>query len=188
MTREAFRILPRPAGRMWAFIACVGLIAGAVWSSAQGAQGPERTVKVPGLDLSLKDGWQVLVHQGCRFAVPVSWHADADGSLATAADGSNISIRMFRITNWAAHKAQIKAAFGRVKVMHDDSDRRLWSEVDDKARVQHYVDVLDGLSMCSALLEIRTATTPDAEDTTKRIVESVGPAPEKWPPDTLKYP
>ena len=83
-------------------------------------------------------------------------------------------------------KAQIKAAFGRVNAMHEDSDRRLWFEIGDKPRVQHYVDVVNGLSVCSALLEIRTATTSDAEGTTKRIVESVGPVPEEWAPDGLK--
>jgi len=91
---------------------------------------------------------------------------------------------MFKITSWSAHKAQIKAAFGRVKVMHEDSERRLWFEIGDKPRIQHYVDVVNGLSVCSGLLEIRTTTTPDAEDTTKRIAESVGPAPEKWPPQS----
>jgi hypothetical protein len=144
------------------------------------AQKPERNqqVKIPGNDAALKTGWRLLSHDGCRFAVPGSWRTDADGSLAVAPDGSNISVRMFRITNWSAHKAQIKAAFGRVNAMHEDSDRRLWFEIGDKRRVQHYIDVSHGLSVCSALLEVRAATKPDAEDTTKRIVESVGPAPD----------
>ena len=152
------------------------------------AQGPERKqeVKIPGMDLWLKGGWQVLFHQGCRFAVPVSWHADAEGSVATGPDGSSVSVRIFRITKWSAHKGQIKAAFGRVNLMHEDSERRLWFEIGAKPRVQHYVDVLNGLSVCSALLDIRMATTPDAEDTTRRIAESVGPSPEKWPPGALK--
>ena len=163
------------------------LIAAAAWSPVVGAQGPERTVKIPGTDLSLKGGWQVLFHQGCRFAVPVSWHADADGSLAMAPDGSNISIRMFRITSWSAHKAQIKAAFGHVNIMHEDNEHRLWFEIGDKPRVQHYVDAVNGLSVCSALLEIRATTMSRMDsDTTRRIAESVGPAPERWPPDLRK--
>ena len=162
------------------------LIAGAALASVVNAQGPERTVKVPGLDLTLKGGWQVLFHQGCRFAVPVSWRADVSGSSATARDGSNISIQMFRITSWSGHKAQIKAAFGRVNVMHEDSDKRLWFEIGDKPHVQHYIDVRSGTNVCSALLETWATDTADAADTTKRIVDSVGPAPDKWPSHSLK--
>ena len=145
--------------------------------AAVGAFGP--VARAQKLDVSTKDGWQLLVHQGCKFAVPGFWHPDAEGSLATAPDGSNISVRLFKITSWPAHKARIKAAFGQVNVMHEDSDHRLWFEIGELPRVQHYVDVAAGLSVCSALLEIRVAATADADDTAKRIVESVGPAPDK---------
>lgn len=177
-----------PKGNTFALVVATALLAAAVVGPPLDAQKPERKqeVKIPGIDVSLKGGWELLFHDGCRFAVPVSWHADPDGSLARAPDGSNVSIRMFKTTSWSAHKAQIKAAFGPVNVMHEDSERRLWFEIGDKPRVQHYVDVPNGLSVCSALLEIRAATTPDAEDTTKRIAESIGPAPEKWPPDAVK--
>jgi len=149
------------------------------------AQTPERNreVKLPWMDLSLKEGWQLLFRQGCRFAVPGSWHTDADNGFAQAPDGSNISLRTFKIANWSVHKAQIKAAFGHVNVMHEDSNRRLWFEIGSQPRVQHYLDVLHGLSVCSALLEMRgELTTPDVEDTVMRIVDSVGAAPDKWPP------
>ncbi len=152
------------------------------------AQRPERQreVKIPGIDVSLKAGWQLLFRDGCRFAVPGTWQANGDASLALAPDGSNLSVRMFRISSWSAHKAQIRAAFGHLDTVHEDSERRLWFEIGEKARVQHVIDVSNGLSVCSGLLEIRTATTPDAEDTTKRIVESIGPAPKKWPPDSVE--
>src|SRR5262249_10896066 len=127
--------------------------------------------------------WQLLFHHGCRVAVPVSWHAEHERSRATAPDGSNLSIGVFKITNWSAHKAQIKAAFGRVNVMHEDSERRLWFEIGDKPLVQHYVDVRNGPTVCSAILEIRTTAATDADDTTKRIIESLGPAPDKWHPE-----
>jgi hypothetical protein len=146
-------------------------------------QGPQRQqdVRIPGMDVSLKAGWRLLFHANCRYAVPSSWRADPDAGFAVAPDGSNISIRMFTVTNWSIHKAQIKAAFGHVKAVHDDSDRRLWLEIGDTPRIQHYLDVANGLTVCSGLLEIRTATTPDVENTTKRIAESIGAAPEKWP-------
>lgn len=164
----------------------VVLVATALAGPAARAQKPERQaeVRIPGLDVSVKAGWQIFFHQGCRFAVPGPWRADADGGQATAPDGSSISVRMFRITSWSAHKAQIKAAFGRVNVMHEDSERRLWFEIGDKPRVQHYVDVANGPGLCSALLEIRSAASPETEDLTKRIVDSVGPAPDRWPTDT----
>ncbi len=154
-----------------------------------GAQKPERTGKVPppGVDASLRVGWQLLFHEGCRFAVPASWQTDADRSLATAPDGSNISVRVFRIADWSAHRAHMRAAFGPVNVVHEDSERRLWLEIGNPQRIQHYVDVPNGLSVCSALLEIRTATTPGAEDTTRRIVESLGAAPPgQRPPDSVR--
>ena len=136
--------------------------------------------------MSLKAGWQLLSYDGCRFAVPGSWRADADGSLAVAPDGSNIAVRTFTVTNWSAHKAHILAAFGGVRVMHEDSEHRLWFEIGDSTRAQHYVDVRDGLGVCAALLEIRAATTPNADDTTRRIAESIGPAPTKWTPGAVR--
>lgn len=137
-------------------------------------------VGLPGQILHAQtSGWHTFLRQGCRFAVPSSWHADADAGLATAPDGSTISVRMFRIASWPAHKAQIKAAFGRVNVVHEDSDRRLWFEIGDKPRIQHYIDVANGSSVCSALLEIRSASTQDADDLTRRIAESIGPPDQK---------
>ncbi len=87
---------------------------------------------------------------------------------------------MFHIRDWAAHKTRIKAAFGRVGAMHEDSARRLWFEIGDKPRVQHYVDVVSDLIVCSALIELRSSGT-DVDGTTKGIAESVGPAPDKRP-------
>jgi hypothetical protein len=126
-------------------------------------------------DMPLRAGWQVRSYDGCRFAVPALWHAAPDGSSMSAADGSNLSVRTFRIASWSDHKAQLKAAFGRVNVMHEDSDRRLWFEIGDRPRVQHYIDVLTGAVACSGLLEIRTATTLTTEDV-NRIADSIGPA------------
>jgi hypothetical protein len=149
------------------------------------AQGPERKqgIAVPGMDVSLTAGWKIVFHQGCRFMVPAPWYLDADGGVAAASDGSNISVRMFGVGNWSAHKSQIKAAFGQVTVVHEDSDRRLWLEIGDQRQVQHYVDAITGQIVCSAVLEIRRATASDTPDVMKKIVESVGPAGDKWPLD-----
>jgi len=153
-----------------------------------GAQKPERhhEVTIPGTDIQLKPGWQLLIHDRCRFAVPESWQQNADAALAMAPDGSSLSIRTLRVMNWSAHKHDIRAAFGPVRVVHEDSDRRLWLEIGDKWRVQHYIDVPNGLNVCSVLLEIHSGPTLDAEDLAQRIADSVGPAPDNWPPRSLK--
>jgi len=152
--------------------------------SAQ-AQRPERKqgITVPGMDVSLTAGWKIVFHQGCRFMVPAPWYLDADGAVAAASDGSNISIRMFNVASWSAHKSQIKAAFGQVNLLHEDSERRLWLEIGDQRQVQHYVDVPNGTTVCSALLEIRRATASDTPEVTRKIVESVGPTSDRWPSD-----
>jgi len=146
------------------------------------AQRPERqqAVRVPGLDIMLRAGWQLLFHDGCRVAVPGSWHADLDAIFVSSPDGDNISIQRFAITSWSAHKAQVRAAFGRVNVVHEDSNRRLWLEIGDRKRTQHYIDVPNGHNTCTGLLEIRAGTMPSADDTTT-IADSIGPAPDKWP-------
>jgi hypothetical protein len=141
---------------------------------------PQQEALVPGIGIALKAGWQLRVHDHCQFAVPGTWRAAADGSAAFSPDGNNLSVRMFTITSWSAHKAQIKAAYGRVNVLHEDSDRRLWFEFGDKSRVQHYVDVANGLSVCIGLLEARAATALSADDVTG-IVESIAPAPAHRP-------
>ncbi len=45
--------------------------------------------------------------------------------------------------------------------------------------MQHHVDVVGGVNVCSALIELRSAGE-DIENTTERIAESVGRARDKW--------
>lgn len=159
-----------------------GLVALVATVCPVSGQRPERQQEplVPGIGIALKAGWQLRVHDNCQFAVPGTWRAAVDGGAAFSPDGNNLSVRMFTITSWSAHKAQIKAAYGRVNVLHEDSDRRLWFEFGDQSRVQHYVDVANGLSVCVGLLEARAVTALSADDVT-RIVESIGPAPAHRP-------
>jgi hypothetical protein len=161
------------------------LVAVAVTIRTADGQRAERQqeIRVPGMGITLKGGWQLVFHDGCRFAVPGLWHPDADGSYVFAPDGSNLSVRMFRVTNWSTHKAQIRAAFGQVRVLHEDSARRLWFEIGDEQRTQHFIDVANGLGACTGLLEIRAATTLNADDV-NRIADSIGPAPDNRLPDS----
>jgi len=164
-------------------LVAASLVVGAAGMSQVDAQRPEQHQDARAPGVTLKAGWQLRFHDGCRFAVPGSWHSDADGTFVTAPDGSNISVRMVRITSWSAHKAQIRAAFGHVNVLHEDSDHRLWFEIGDKPRIQHYIDVSNGSTACAGLLEIHTATMPDAEETASRIADSIGAAPDRRPAD-----
>lgn len=169
-------------GNRFILLVAAALVAAPFAGRALDAQRPERQqeVRIPGIDISLKAGWRLLIHSGCRFAVPESWGMNGDASLALAPDGSSLSVRIFGITSWSAHKAQIRAALGPVTIVHEDSEHRLWVEIGAKPRVQHYIDVANGLSVCSGLLEIRPTATPNAKDITKRIADSIGPAPERW--------
>jgi len=164
------------------------LVVVAADEAAPGAQKPERhrEVKIPGTDILLRPGWQLFVHDRCRYAVPESWQPNADATLAIAPDGSSVSARTLRVTNWSAHRREIRTAFGHVRAVHEDSERRLWLEIGDEARVQHYIDVPNGLSVCSVLLELHGGLTPDVEETAKEVANSVGPAPENWPPRSIK--
>ncbi|HYM22662.1 MAG TPA: hypothetical protein VEU08_05625, partial [Vicinamibacterales bacterium] len=160
---------------------CSAVLAYALLGRPAFAQGPERPqeVRVPDTNLSLKGGWQVFMHDACRVAVPVAWHVDDADGLARAEDGSNVSIRSFHIGSWSDHKSRIKAVFGHIQTIHEDSDRRLWFEIGDTPRIQQYVDVVYGSSVCSALLETLGPSTPEVQDTVKRIVDSVGYAGDR---------
>jgi hypothetical protein len=120
--------------------------------------------------------WKRLVHDGCQFAVPVSWRAVPDGEKVVAADGSTFSVRKFRILDWSVHKAHIRETFGHLNIVHEDSDHRFWFETGDENSPMHYIAVRDGLSACIALMQIRATAMITAEDTASRIVASIGSA------------
>jgi hypothetical protein len=148
-------------------------------------QGPVRQqeVRVPGTDVMLKAGWRLLFDKQCRFAVPVSWHQVGDSNLLTAPDGSSLTVGVLQGVSWSTHKAQIRAAYVHLKVVHEDSDHRFWFEIGDAPRVQHYIAIITGSTICTGLLDVRSNTMPDRDDTIRRIADSIGPAPSKWPPE-----
>jgi len=164
------------AGRL-ASVYCAGIVAAALTviyaADAEQALRPQHGAAAGG-GVKLPAGWQLLVHDGCQFAVPRWWQPDVDNASVFAPDGSNVSIRRFRITSWSRHTSQILASVGPVKVL-EDSARRLWFEFGDQQRTQHFIDVASGSGVCAALLEIR-ATLPDASSTAKTIADSIGAA------------
>jgi hypothetical protein len=146
--------------------------------SAAQAQKPERPreARAPVAGVPPGKGWQLLSRDGCRFAVPVSWRAIADGMVSAPDGASSLSVRTVRIPSWPMHKAQIKAAFVHLNVVHEDSDHRLWFEFGDGKRITHYIATRGGPGACVALMDVDATAPTTAEETTKRIVDSIGPA------------
>jgi hypothetical protein len=165
-----------PDVRMLAPILFVGLVAVAMSVRAAEAQKPEqpREVRAPGV--TPRAGWQHLFQDGCRFAVPVSWRVAADGTVSAPDGAGRLSVRTVRIPSWSIHKAQIKAAFVHLNVVHEDSDHRLWFEFGDGKRITHYIAIPGGPGACVGLIEVDATAASTAEETTKRIVDSIGPA------------
>src|SRR5580765_6315819 len=130
----------------------------------------------------LRAGWQLLFHEGCRFAVPISWRPDADEAFVRGRDGSSVSIQMLRITDWPAYKAGVRGANARAKV-HEDSGRRLWLETSEGPWLQHYIAAASGASVCTCWLEIHAGGASATKEIIQRIADSIGPAPENWPPE-----
>ena len=153
----------------------------AFWLAAGQMPMRQTEVIVPGTGVTLNAGWQLFIERGCRFAVPIGWHVAADGSIATAPNGSTVSVTPVHVSNWPAHKAQMLRALGHVTAVHDDSARRLWIEFADEARREHYVAVAGGALECVGVVELRD-TTPNPEETARIIADSIGPAPDNWPP------
>lgn len=152
------------------------------WLTAGQMPTRQTEVTVPGTGVTLNAGWQLSIQRGCRFAVPVEWQVAADGSMAMAPNGSTVSVTPVHVSNWRAHKAQMLRALEHVTAVHDDSDRRLWIEFADDARREHYIAVAGGALECIGVMELRD-TTPNPEETARIIADSIGPWPDKWPPD-----
>src|SRR5215831_9745612 len=144
---------------------------------AAGAQPPERQhdVLIPGTGVRLRESWQMLFHDGCRYAVPVAWRPVPDRSQVFAPDGSSVSIWALHVSNWSRHKSRLKSTFSGDSHVREDTDSRFWIESRDGVRSQHYVAVTDGAAACAGLVEINTLL-PNADDTITAIVESIGMA------------
>jgi hypothetical protein len=155
--------------------AVIVLAALAATSSVASAQPPERQhdVLIPGLGVRLREAWQMLFHDGCRYAVPAAWRPTIDRSQVFASDGSSVSAWSLHVSSWSQHKARLKAAFTGDSIVREDSDSRFWIESHDGGRSQHYVAVTDGAAACACLLDIRPSM-PNADDTIAGILESIG--------------
>lgn len=170
-------------GRTMTCVLVMLLFVFVLWIRGTNAQRPERQheFRLPRSGVVLKEGWQLLIYDGCRFPVPEHWQPNVTATFVLAPDGSSVSIGRLRTMNWFVHKAQLKAAFPQLSVVHEDSDLRLWFEVRDGQRVHHYIDVLTGQSVCSAHLDIHSTTMPNADEIARTIVTGLQPALTAWP-------
>ena len=146
-------------------------------TNVAGAQPPERQhdVLIPGTGVRLRESWQMLFHDRCRYAVPVAWRPVPDRSQVFAPDGSSVSIWVLHVSSWSLHKARLKSTFSSDSHVREDSDWRFWIESHDGGRSQHYVAVTDGAAACAGLVDMRTSAA-NADDTIAAIVESIGMA------------
>jgi hypothetical protein len=147
------------------------------------AQRPERQqeLPLPGLGVVLQIGWQLILYHGCRFQVPEAWRQAASSGMLWAPDGTNMSIASVKFAKWSVHKAQVRAAFGRVRAVHEDSDRRLWLEIGTAERTQHYIDVPTDSGACIGILELPASSQLDTKSL-ETIATGIGQAPEHWSP------
>lgn len=124
------------------------------------AQGPQRqrAVRIPGTDIMLDGGWQLLwtADGRCNYAVPASWRVSADGRSATQLDGAvMVTVSAIGAASSSAHRAAVKAAM-RAATVREDTPRRLWIEGIDGPWAWQHVSVNDGARVCAADIESRT--------------------------------
>ncbi len=139
------------------------------------AQWPERQheIVVPGLGVRLRDHWRLLLHDACRYAVPIMWTPVPDNSEAVGPNGSYILVSTIRNENWELHKSRFKTAFGENSRVRDDAAARLWIESRESVHVDNYVAVFDGTTICAAMFGMPSGS--GADDTLRAIAESIGP-------------
>jgi len=145
------------------------------------AQIPARQneVELPGLGFALKEGWRLVVADGCRFAVPAAW-LPLDGRSASASDGSSVSIlRVSATSNWSLHRQRVKEAFGPRARVRAESEQRVWLETVDAGTFEDYISVTDGAVICDGAVRMH-AGAPDRDRTIREIAVSVGTIPPHW--------
>ena len=139
------------------------------------AQGPQRqhAVRIPGTDIMLDGGWQLLwtADGRCSYAVPASWPTSAGGRRTTRPDGAiSVSVSAIDAVSASAHRAAVKAAM-RSATVREDTRARLWIEGTDGPWAWQHVSVSDGARMCNADIESRPRDR--ALDVVQKIASSV---------------
>jgi len=140
-------------------------------------------VEVPGLGVKLKAGWRLLLENGCRYSVPATWSVSGDGTVASAANGSTLTVRFVPDLSRSSYKERVSRSRESAMVVHEDTDRRLWVEFSDDRWMEHDIVVNNSAGACVAVLEFREGTGND-EEIARIIADSIGFAPQRWPPSS----
>jgi hypothetical protein len=137
-------------------------------------------LRLPSSDVTLRVDWQLLFHDGCRFAVPASWPPPVDRGLMRSRDGAlTLVVAAVPLTTWSGHKTQILSQMHGA-VVQEETDTRFRLQVDDGHRIFEYVAVRDGAIACTGQIEVDVASAARFKETTDRILESVGPSAGLW--------
>jgi hypothetical protein len=139
------------------------------------AQGPQRqqAVRIPGTDIVLDGGWQLLwtADGRCSYAVPAAWRKSDDGRRTTQPDGAiTVTVSAIDGASSSAHRAAVKAAM-RFATVREDTRVRLWLEGMDGPWAWQHVSVSDGERTCTADIESRPRDR--ARDVVQKIALSV---------------
>jgi hypothetical protein len=137
-------------------------------------------LRLPSSDVTLRVDWQLLFHDGCRFAVPASWPPAVDRGLIRSRDGAlTLVVAAVPLATWSGHKTQILAQMHGA-VVQEDTDTHFRLQVDNGHRIFDYVAVRDGAIACTGQIEVEVASAARFRETTNRILESVGPSAGLW--------
>jgi hypothetical protein len=166
----------RSVGVFWG-VACSVVIV----SAARQRSPAKDDVRVPGTTVVLKAGWKFLSYTGCGCVVPVLWRPSFEEPLAIGPDGSSLSIRKETIASWSDYKERVRRSYGDPRIVHEDSERRLWFETGDEARLEHYIAAASGAIVCVGVLDVQRRSLSTAPETVAAIARSIGLVPPNWP-------
>lgn len=146
-------------------LATTWTIGGALAAATAQAPLRQRTLVLPGTDIVLEEGWQLLftADEACAFTVPATWPVAPNHVWATKPDGRiSATFDEQPSTSWAMYKVRIREALKPTTVL-DDSDRRLWIERGDATRIRHHISITDGRRICSADVQVLRSPEPTSE-------------------------
>jgi hypothetical protein len=169
----------RSVGVLWSIACSVVVGSPGAWQRLAAKD----DVRVPGTTVVLKPGWKFLSYTGCGCVVPVLWQPSFDEPFAVGPDGSSLSIRKETIASWSEYKERVRRSYRDPKVVHEDSERRLWFETGADARLEHYVAAASGPTVCVGVLDVQRDSRSNAAETIATIARSIGLVPQNWPGD-----
>ena len=145
------------------------------------AQGPVRQteVEIPALGIKVKVGWRLQMTHGCRYTVPMNWTIASEGALATAPDGSTVTMAPAATADGPTYRNQLEQRFVHDGVVRQHDAQRLWIEVATGMWHDHYVVAADEGTTCIVTIEIRESSM--AAEIARTIANSVGVSPRTWP-------